>query len=1152
MEDRTLDFDPEAEELARSASLGSLPTRIPSIPGYRLDEILGEGSFGEVWAGIQLSTGQKVAVKTLHKTDLGAVTYLQNEVSRLANLGEHPHVLTLIDANLTNVPAFLVTPRLQDSLDKHLSGEASIAQVCEWMQDVAGALVFIHSRGILHCDLKPANLLLDREGRVRVVDFGQAHLLEQAGVSLGTLWFMPPEQVPMPGYRPIPEVSWDIYAWGATVYCLLTGRNPRQSEQADATIRTHDDARKQLEEYRRMLRVNPLQPVRSLNPKVDRDLAAIVERALDINAEVRYRSAADILADLSRRRRRVPVLARPQSSGYLARRFVARNWLLCLFCGLSAGALAWSRVELVRSRHLSAHFRSEAEAAQALAEEQTGDLRGLLHLADAIEVDPSNLAARWCFNSLLDTHLRSGIQLTGNGSQGLVTPRGLLLYVNPGASRVSSYSPGGSSLFSFEMPFVERCVLSDDGRWLVGLGAPGAIHVQDLRLANGAPSALVKLVSKSQSPTVCACISNAGEASLCGCQDGSVTFFSGGQEVRTWQHQGAVSAVLISKDGRWGASAGQDGRVDLQDLSSGRELRRWNLGAPVIGLEWGERPGDLVVGCANGTIAGLSATGAVSVWQRGSSLQGLHRAPNGKILSWSGGTCRIWSNQGKLVHELDCSFPISCSQLSESGDLLVTGHDNGLIQLWDTRSEQLAAARVARNVRVRDVGFLPGIEGIFTVTSALETWSYRGVVPPPLAMRQETRIAQMIWDPKSRWLATRDASEVQLWGPDGRPLGQPLKRPGERIQLQGTARGDLLFLCSHKGGSTVERWRVDPAASTPLTLEQKWDVDDYFTSSSDGAWGCTWKARPADSRNQKTEIRVMALSEGGPSLTGAAGGAPKTWTAEVGLADVVLAFPSDDGQRLAAVTSDAHGLQLGLWTEGRAPQTVPGVRQPLFLRLTPSGILLGTGKACFLYGPDLKVLWSHPYPGHIEPSRSSSSAPQEWLGYQVDRQARTLVCVGMLQSDWLEVKTGRVIRHIDDGRNGNACLSDDGSWLCLLGNPGATLYRANPVVASAPEGRDFVAQPAGSGPMGLTKGIFRPDGGALTLCEDRQARSFPLPWEPDVPASKIRELAEARTGRFLQNGLMYRSWDPQPLRPPPSRGRLPQPQGDRGAPGKQE
>jgi len=180
----TLDFDPEAQDLAKLASLARPSEERPNIPGYELDRRIGEGSFGEVWSGVQLSTRQKVAVKLLHRTDLGALTYLEREVSRLAHVTEHPNLLTLIDANLQHVPAFLVTPLLSSTLEAYLTQSLSIRTSVKWMREVAEALNYIHHRGILHCDLKPGNLLLDQEGRVRGVDFGQAHLLEQGGGSL--------------------------------------------------------------------------------------------------------------------------------------------------------------------------------------------------------------------------------------------------------------------------------------------------------------------------------------------------------------------------------------------------------------------------------------------------------------------------------------------------------------------------------------------------------------------------------------------------------------------------------------------------------------------------------------------------------------------------------------------------------------------------------------------------------------------------------------------------------------------------------------------------------------------------------------------------------------------------------------------------------
>ena len=78
-----------------------------------------------------------------------------------------------------------------------------------------------HGKGVLHCDLKPANVLLDQDSRPRLCDFGQARLSDEQTPSLGTLFYMAPEQAHLK--QAVPDARWDVYALGALFYCMLTG-----------------------------------------------------------------------------------------------------------------------------------------------------------------------------------------------------------------------------------------------------------------------------------------------------------------------------------------------------------------------------------------------------------------------------------------------------------------------------------------------------------------------------------------------------------------------------------------------------------------------------------------------------------------------------------------------------------------------------------------------------------------------------------------------------------------------------------------------------------------------------------------------------------------------------------------------------------------
>src|SRR5207245_9759628 len=93
-------------------------------------------------------------------------------------------------------------------------------------RETAGALAYVHAKGIIHCDLKPGNVLRDARGKALLADFGQAHLASDLTPSLGTFFYMAPEHADLAAS--IPDTRWDVYALGALLYAMVTGQPPRE------------------------------------------------------------------------------------------------------------------------------------------------------------------------------------------------------------------------------------------------------------------------------------------------------------------------------------------------------------------------------------------------------------------------------------------------------------------------------------------------------------------------------------------------------------------------------------------------------------------------------------------------------------------------------------------------------------------------------------------------------------------------------------------------------------------------------------------------------------------------------------------------------------------------------------------------------------
>jgi len=279
------------------------------VPGYETERFLGVGAYGEVWVAIEKNTGRRVAIKFY--THRGGLDWslLSREVEKLAFLFADRYVVQLIGVGWDADPPYYIMEHLeQGSLAEWLqSGPLSAAEAVEVFRDVAVGLVHAHGKGVLHCDLKPANVLLDQDRKPRLADFGQSRLSNEQAPALGTLFYMAPEQADLSA---VPDARWDVYALGALLYCMLTGSPPHRSEAAVEQLERMGDLQRRLARYRRMIRNAPTPTAHRHVPGVDRALGEIVERCLEADPRRRYPNVQAVLAALDARdanRARLPM-----------------------------------------------------------------------------------------------------------------------------------------------------------------------------------------------------------------------------------------------------------------------------------------------------------------------------------------------------------------------------------------------------------------------------------------------------------------------------------------------------------------------------------------------------------------------------------------------------------------------------------------------------------------------------------------------------------------------------------------------------------------------------------------------------------------------------------------------------------------------------
>ncbi|RIK79161.1 MAG: hypothetical protein DCC68_13680 [Planctomycetota bacterium] len=348
------------------------PPEHPPIDGYEILETLGQGGMGIVYRAWHVRLKRQVALKMV-----AAGAHARPEVlSRFHTEAEavarliHPSIVQVYEVGDTLRGPYISMEYVEGgSLRESLDGTPWTAKrAAEFIATLAEAVHFAHTRGVIHRDLSPGNVLLATDGTPKITDFGLAKLLgggeggrTQAGVILGTPSYMPPEQSGASADSIGPPA--DVYALGAILYELITGRPPFVGETALETARqvVHDEV---------------LSP-RRLQRKLPADLETICLKCLEKNPGKRFGSAEALRDDLRRFANDEPIQARPIRAAERAWRWCRRNPMVAalaasvaLLLAVIAVGASLTTMRLLHDRRVIVRNLERAESAEQTASDK--------------------------------------------------------------------------------------------------------------------------------------------------------------------------------------------------------------------------------------------------------------------------------------------------------------------------------------------------------------------------------------------------------------------------------------------------------------------------------------------------------------------------------------------------------------------------------------------------------------------------------------------------------------------------------------------------------------------------------------------------------------------------------------------------------------
>lgn len=982
----------EADTLAVPEQAGATapspePLTAESVGRYVFRGEIGRGGLGRVWVAHDTHTGRDVAIKELlgggSRLASGATTddgrrFLRE--ARVTGQLEHPSIVPVYEIGArADGKLYYAMRRVQGiPLSKAIARGASLAErlaLVPRFRDLCQAIAYAHSRGVIHRDIKPDNVMLGEFGETVVLDWGLAKLtgpeddhrseladglarlraLDGArtleGTAMGTPFYMPPEQAR--GELDEVDERSDIYALGAVLYEILTGRTPFDGRNAMEVV-TH-------------VLTRPLVPVREICPDAPPELAAVAEKALRKAKAERYASATTLANDVEAFMSGQRVGAYQYGSLELLRLFARRHRaafvaavvvLTALVAAVVVVSTYYAREHRVRLAERSA--RSDADTAKsrlekALATESAERRLAAFHAASARMEKASAMVAARRFPE-------AGVLAAA------------ALADNPAHDKSALFVP----TFAAEHPPAR------------GLRARAA---SVLNLVRALPSLTLKdSVRLESSWEPLALTPRAGGLFAAGNREGTLRSTQLGthekREIRA--HASAIAAADFAPDATRLASAGADGWLRLWDAASGEKLgetraesvkllafspdgkrlasaradgvvtlrtpelrseREVKLAGPAFALSWSPDSQHLAVVGTDKSIV-LVDVGRGTQRKLPTPALGWHAAeysPDGKTLATAdwGKSITLWRADGTTPEELPPSHdgPVYSFGFSTDGRYLLSGGFDRRLVIWDLAARQALVALTAHDERIRRIVRLPEGNRFASMSwdRSVKLWE---LVPraPLVGKGHQEAIRALALAPNGRELASGAGDKtIRLWdagslaplrvleGHSDAVLALAYSPDGKRLASAGADRSVLLWdaalgrillrLTKHQAGVTAVAFldggqglaSADADGSVHLWKTEGGELVRTLRVHTGACWGL---ASSSDGRRFATvgkDKTTHVFAAGGEELSRF--GDHDDWVSGV-------AF-SPDGRLLATSGKDALGLLRGLDT-GAVQQKLVG------------------------------------------------------------------------------------------------------------------------------------------------------------------------------------------------------------------------------------